>query len=849
MLLLAAKGHIQRRVRAMMQAVIEQARKRSKRSAYLFQIEPKPVQTPGWRPEKFKIMLGFFQVLGGFKAVYDIPWPNDMSRLMDICSIADFNFVDSTAVECIFKRNYFGSYRLAVFALLGVLLLICLLVGWGILRYRVKLATLPRHCVKCGLPVFKLVHRKPRVMARRSTLLNKLKMEQKLRLAAVPDGKASFLVRLRAKMDPERVLERAKTWKIVQVSTRLFSRISLLPQIAASVSTHEPRCPTSQRISGDVREMVVHSNLRLWRARVWMRLYYKSYQNKCIKFLFWILLLFYPMLSQRVIGSFYCEEIGEHFYMSLDRSEYCYQGVWLYFLPISTTLIIFWVVGVPLLFWVIISLKRSRGVNDILLLIQDPSQAQLKERLLLKMRLDMSDRGQVMAEEKLKIFETDLLAQYLRNKNLNEPSTVAQVGFIYHSYNSRFWWFEVWDLGRKLLLNCVISLLAKAGANRITCGLVVLLVYLSVMLFYQPYRDHSDSALAGLTHIQLFITLFCGLILKMGSLYLEDRVVSLVTSAAVFSNVMTLCYAALSIVNEKVEGRKLAQRRSREDHRRAIAAHVRKLWRMAYGYALTEVYLRDPESGPMSLLVMKELARRERQQREMDMINAQVELTSAVSPMLPVEEQDPILSVSQVDVMDDSDILSTEETQLHNTLTSAGSTIFVVEERDSAVEDSDIINPDFTTEAQQANTLVEGSDLRLSHVAVDSTDVQDTDDTTKDFLNNAHVEHTSAGNAMLTVEGQGPILSLSHLDIMDGSDIQNSGIATEAQQNNAQEGLTSAVSPMEGPNPSMPTAPDDYTEDIDMINTQATTETEVNDHELAEDQDQRTEVRDANEDQ
>lgn len=39
---------------------------------------------------------------------------------------------------------------------------------------------------------------------------------------------------------------------------------------------------------------------------------------------------------------------------------------------------------------------------------------------------------------------------------------------------ARFWWFEVWDLCRKLLLNCVVSLLAKTGANRIIAGLIVL---------------------------------------------------------------------------------------------------------------------------------------------------------------------------------------------------------------------------------------------------------------------------------------------------------------------------------------------------------------------------------------
>jgi hypothetical protein len=79
--------------------------------------------------------------------------------------------------------------------------------------------------------------------------------------------------------------------------------------------------------------------------------------------------------------------------------------------------------GVPLLFWVIIALKRSRGVNDTLLLIQDPSEATLKQRLLLKMRLEIIDGGNVVDEEKLQLFETEMLSQYLRDRNLNVCST------------------------------------------------------------------------------------------------------------------------------------------------------------------------------------------------------------------------------------------------------------------------------------------------------------------------------------------------------------------------------------------------------------------------------------------
>jgi hypothetical protein len=51
------------------------------------------------------------------------------------------------------------------------------------------------------------------------------------------------------------------------------------------------------------------------------------------------------MLCQRVIGTFYCDEVGDHYYLSLDRSNLCYEGTWLYYLPLSAVLIVVWVVG------------------------------------------------------------------------------------------------------------------------------------------------------------------------------------------------------------------------------------------------------------------------------------------------------------------------------------------------------------------------------------------------------------------------------------------------------------------------------------------------------------------------
>ncbi|GLD91903.1 hypothetical protein PINS_up000436 [Pythium insidiosum] len=346
---------------------------------------------------------------------------------------------------------------------------------------------------------------------------------------------------------------------------------------------------------------------------------------------------------------FYCDEIGKSYFMSRDKSNLCYHGPWLYYLPLTIFLLVFWVAGVPLLFWILIFSRRRKGVDYKLMLLDDPSQAAVKARIVEEMRQEMAQQGVHIDDEKLRAFERDLLATYLCNKKLKEPSMIAQVGFIYHSYKHEYWWFEVWDLGRKLCLNCIIGLLAKTGANRIIAGLVVFLIYLSVVLFAQPFKDGSDSTLAGVTQIQLFITLFCGLILKMGSVQLEVKVISLLTRTAFFTNVGTIVFAVCSIIYEKVDATRTARRRNREEHRIAVQEQVQKLWRKAYGYALTEVYLRDDTIRPMPYLVMIELARRNREaQLEQDVVQ-DVDRTSYVEP---ITEGDGGVSPSQIDMED-----------------------------------------------------------------------------------------------------------------------------------------------------------------------------------------------------
>lgn len=131
----------------------------------------------------------------------------------------------------------------------------------------------------------------------------------------------------------------------------------------------------------------------------------------------------------------------------------------------------------------------------------------------------------------------------------------------------------------------------------------------------------------------------------MGSLYLDPGVASLLTNVALLTNIATLLYAIFSIVYEKIGAVRTLRRRIRDEHRKAIQKHVVKLWRKAYGFAFTEVYLRDTTMRPMPVHVILELARRDKLDRELEALQAQVELTATL-----ISNPRDVRSHNQVDV-------------------------------------------------------------------------------------------------------------------------------------------------------------------------------------------------------
>jgi hypothetical protein len=246
------------------------------------------------RAEKFKIMLAFFQIFASFKKMYEIPWSPSMTKLMDLFSQAQFNIIETTGFECFLKKDYFVDYQLSFACVILLSLLLVLILTIGLYRYRATLGTLPRHCVKCGLPVHELTKMRPQSFLSRKTLISKIKSKKfggSSMLLHTDKNRQSLIQRFKAKIIArfEIQMEKFQQWFQKSRIGIFVDKMIEKTRLASSTSEHYPKCPTLQQLDKkkDVQQMVVRSNMRLWKARIRLRLNYVTHQNKCIKLFFW----------------------------------------------------------------------------------------------------------------------------------------------------------------------------------------------------------------------------------------------------------------------------------------------------------------------------------------------------------------------------------------------------------------------------------------------------------------------------------------------------------------------------------------------------------------------------------
>jgi hypothetical protein len=93
--------------------------------------------------------------------------------------------------------------------------------------------------------------------------------------------------------------------------------------------------------------------------------------------------------------------------------------------------------------------------------------------------------------------------------------TKAELGFLTQAYKPQFYWFEIVEYTKKLLITGVLMQVAQGSASQLFFGTIIAFFYFALVVRCMPYRHGRTNVLRIVAELQLFLTMLCLLMLRL----------------------------------------------------------------------------------------------------------------------------------------------------------------------------------------------------------------------------------------------------------------------------------------------------------------------------------------------
>ena len=90
-----------------------------------------------------------------------------------------------------------------------------------------------------------------------------------------------------------------------------------------------------------------------------------------------------------------------------------------------------------------------------------------------------------------------------RKRNEEENDTLAAFSFLYSTYEPMFWWFEVLDTIRKLVLTGGLIFLGPGTTEQIAISMIICLAALRIFSGYKPFIKESHDRFSEVAQWQV----------------------------------------------------------------------------------------------------------------------------------------------------------------------------------------------------------------------------------------------------------------------------------------------------------------------------------------------------------
>jgi len=244
-------------------------------------------------------------------------------------------------------------------------------------------------------------------------------------------------------------------------------------------------------------------------------------------FLFFSFLVF-PAVSTKVLHTWGCDKFDDGFpgndspnegeFLRSDFSLRCYTSNHYWFLAWAAAMVVVYPFGIPFMYLVLLV-----GSKDEL----DPGQDSFVSKEVVKVGsevLHSQIEGHTIMEtaindgvgKKVILDEIGALKESIRIRNINATvdSKVARLKFLYEAYEPKYFYFEVVESVRRLLLTCVVGFLRPGTAAQILMSIILCLASMRIYSGSSPFVSERIDKLAEIAQWQLFFTMLGALCLR-----------------------------------------------------------------------------------------------------------------------------------------------------------------------------------------------------------------------------------------------------------------------------------------------------------------------------------------------
>jgi hypothetical protein len=294
-------------------------------------------------------------------------------------------------------------------------------------------------------------------------------------------------------------------------------------------------------------------------ARSWTQYTSKSVSrekvvDKYLTYFLYFTYLVFPSVSTTIFQTFLCTDIDPShsytssgdFYLTSDMTISCSSSYYYNWRLYAILMIFVYPVGIPVLYASLLWSVRKE--------ISSRPSAHLRRKLLREAALassthathldnsydspssPKSDRNHLREELHL-----------LEEKDDHVYSAAAKrLSFLWEAYEPQYWYWELIETTRRLILTAVISLITPGTSSQSVLSILLALLYIKLYNYCIPYEEDSDDLQAELGQFQIFFTFF--VVLVIGNDLISNKFSTLLEVLLVLANVALLLNTAYSIL-------------------------------------------------------------------------------------------------------------------------------------------------------------------------------------------------------------------------------------------------------------------------------------------------------------